>query len=331
MRPPPVTPAPVRGGSPVQASTQPGTPNPGRPNPDAPNTAGPQTGGQHPAGPRPKAWDGTVSMPLGGRLAKPRQAGLTMVIDKGLSLAETQALLDVAAEYIDFIKLAFGTTVFFTPEDLKAKVRLVQSYGVEIYPGGTLLEIAMLQDRLEAFVRRAQEIGFRCLEVSDGTVSISPRYRERLVRELVRMGFRVFTEVGKKHPADRLPQIRLREQILEDLEAGAEKVTVEGRESGKGVVIYRDDGSIDEDELELMVQAVPDPSVLIWEAPLKTQQQDLILRFGPNVNLGNVHPGDVLSLEALRVGLRGDTLRSVLLSRPELAVVRPSWPPERSP
>lgn len=280
-----------------------------------------------PGGPRRKAWDGTVSMPLPGRLPKPRQAGLTMVIDKGLSLAETRALLDVAGDYIDFLKLAFGTTVFFTPDDLKAKVRLAHAYGVEVYPGGTLLEIAMLQDRLEPFVQRAAEIGFRCLEVSDGTVSVSPSYRERLVRELVRMGFRVFTEVGKKHPADRLPQIRLREQILEDLEAGAEKVTVEGRESGKGVVIYRDDGSIDDDELELLAQAVPDPGVLIWEAPLKGQQQDLILRFGPNVNLGNVYPGDVLSLEALRVGLRGDTLRSVLLSRPELAMVRPSWPP----
>src|SRR5690606_23611938 len=157
--------------------------------------------------------------------------------------AETRARLAVGADYIAFIKLAFGTTVFFTPEDLRAKVQLARARGVEVYPGGTLLEIAMLQDRLEAMIHRAGEIGFRCLEVSDGTVSVSPRYRERLVRTLVGMGFRVFTEVGKKHPADRLPQIRLREQILEDLEAGAEKVTVEGRESGKGVVIYRDDGS----------------------------------------------------------------------------------------
>ncbi|HEX6988595.1 MAG TPA: phosphosulfolactate synthase, partial [Bacillota bacterium] len=157
-------------------------------------------GGSCPGDRRRRAWDGIVSMPLPGRLSKPRQTGLTMVIDKGLSLAQTRALLEVGADYIDFIKLAFGTTVFFSMEDLRAKVRLARVYGVDVFPGGTLLEIAMLQDRLEAFVRRAAELEFRCLEVSDGTVSVSPRYRERLVRELVRMGFRVFTEVGKKHP-----------------------------------------------------------------------------------------------------------------------------------
>ena len=274
-----------------------------------------------------RAWNGTISFPLRGRRGKPRDSGLTMVIDKGMSLDETRAFLETAADYVDYIKLAFGTSVFFHPDDLRAKVRLAHSFGVEIYPGGTLLEIAMLQDRMREFVTRAADIGFRCLEVSDGTVSMNLRYRERLVRELVRLGFRVITEVGKKHPADRLPHMRMREQILDELDAGADKVIVEGRESGKGVVIYRDDGSIDEDELELLAQAVPDPGLLIWEAPLKNQQQDLVMRFGPNVNLGNVDPEEALALEALRVGLRGDTLRSVLLARPELASVRPSWPP----
>ncbi|HEY8449547.1 MAG TPA: phosphosulfolactate synthase [Bacillota bacterium] len=280
-----------------------------------------------PAEAQAKAWFGAIEFPLRGRPAKPRDVGLTMVIDKGLGIDETRALLEVAADYIDFIKLAFGTSVFFTPEQLREKVRLIHEYGVEVYPGGTLLEIAMVQNRLEAFDEQAQAIGFRCLEVSDGTVAMNPRYRERLIRELVRRGFRVVSEVGKKHPADRLPNMRVREQILEDLEAGAYKVIVEGRESGKGVVIYHSDGSIDQDELEFLASAVPDPGVLIWEAPLKNQQQDLILLFGPAVNLGNIHPQDVISLEALRVGLRGDTLRSALLSRPQLLRVRPTWPP----
>jgi phosphosulfolactate synthase len=126
------------------------------------------------------------------------------------------------------------------------------------------------------------------------------------------MGMLVLTEVGKKHPADRVPRSNIREQIAADLGHGAWKVIVEGRESGKGVVIYRDDGSIDEDELEGLATAA-DPQRLIWEAPLKAQQQDLILRFGPNVNLGNIEPGDALSVESLRVGLRGDTLRAAIL------------------
>jgi phosphosulfolactate synthase len=120
--------------------------------------------------------------------------------------------------------------------------------------------------------------------------------------------------VGKKHPADRVPHSHIRQQLLSDLDHGAWKVIVEGRESGKGVVIYRDDGSIDESEMENLAQTVDDPGRLIWEAPLKGQQQDLILRFGTNVNLGNIQPEEALALEALRVGLRGDTLRAAILS-----------------
>lgn len=276
-----------------------------------------------------KSWEGALEFPIKGRPAKPRDVGITMVIDKGMGLESTRSLLNVAASYIDYIKLAFGTSVLYEPDLLKAKIRLIKQFGVEVYPGGTLLEIAMVQNRLDVFVQRAEEMGFTCLEVSDGTVSMAPQYRSRLISELVRRGFQVISEVGKKHPADRLPNMRLREQIMEDLEAGAYKVIVEGRESGKGVVIYNADGSIDQSELEFLVESVPDPSLLIWEAPLRNQQQDLIMFFGPAVNLGNIYPEDVLSVEALRVGLRGDTLRSALLARPELRRVRPSWPPER--
>lgn len=276
----------------------------------------------------PKAWKGAVDFTLRGRPGKPRDHGLTMIIDKGLSLDETRSLLDLAADHIDFIKLAFGTSVLVDQDYLREKVRLIQDYGVQAYPGGTLLEIAMLQNRLDIFVDMAGELGFRCLEVSDGTISMAPQYRSRLIRTLVNRGFTVLSEIGKKHPADRLPNMRLREQILEDLDSGAYKVIVEGRESGKGVVIYNQDGSIDQSELEFLVESVPDPRVLIWEAPLKEQQQDLIMLFGPGVNLGNVYPHDVLSLEALRVGLRGDTLRSVLLTQPGLRMVSPAWPPE---
>ncbi len=266
---------------------------------------------------RLNAWTGVCQPPLAGRKAKPRDEGLTMVIDKGLGLAQTRDLLELGAEYIDFIKLAFGTSAFYARDLLREKVRLAASYGGTMYPGGTFLEVALAQGRFKEFLQEAESVGMTCVEVSDGTIPMGPELRRRVIREMLAAGFRVLSEVGKKHPADRVPTSNIREQIESDLELGVYKVIVEGRESGKGVVIYREDGSIDEDELEQLVRRLKDTSVLIWEAPLKDQQQDLILRFGPNVNLGNVQPGDVLALEALRVGLRGDTLRAALLSNPE--------------
>lgn len=250
-----------------------------------------------------------------------------MVIDTGMDLEQTRRWLDLCADYVDYLKLAFGTSLLYSPGLLGEKIRMAHRSGVTVYPGGTLLEIAVMQDKLRPFVDRAKAIGFKAIEVSDGTISMTPTYRETLIRALVEEGFEVISEVGKKHPADRLSTGRLREQIQEDLEAGATKVIVEGRESGKGVVIYRDDGSIDSDELEELARSVSEPGLLLWEAPQASQQQDLVMRFGCNVNLGNIHPRHVLSLEALRVGLRGDTLRHLLMTRPEMRRIRPSWPP----
>lgn len=264
-----------------------------------------------------KAWTGVCPYPLTGRKPKPRDEGLTMVIDKGMGLAQAGDLLELAAEYIDFIKLAFGTSAFYARDLLREKVRIAAAHGVIVYPGGTFLEVALVEGRLKEFLQEAEAVGMTCLEVSDGTIQMSLETRRRVIREVAAAGFRVLSEVGKKHPADRVPTSNIREQIESDLECGAYKVIVEGRESGKGVVIYRDDGSIDEDELEQLVRRCKDANLLIWEAPQKEQQQDLILRFGPNVNLGNVKPEDVLAVEALRVGLRGDTLRAALLSNPD--------------
>ncbi|MCL6521130.1 MAG: phosphosulfolactate synthase [Firmicutes bacterium] len=264
-----------------------------------------------------RGWSEIFPYPVQGRRPKPREQGLTMVIDKGLGLRATQDLLEMAADAIDVIKLAFGTPVLYPAERLREKVHLIQSYGIPAYPGGTLLEVAVVQGRFQDFLDEAERIGFRRLEVSDGTIPMTPDVRAEIIRLCRERGFEVVSEVGKKHPADRVPSTNLVEQVAADLEAGASHVIIEGRESGKGVVIYQEDGSIDDDELEYITRHVPDLSRLIWEAPLKSQQQDLILRFGPNVNLGNVHPEDVLACEALRVGLRGDTLRDALLRHPE--------------
>ncbi|MDN5348458.1 MAG: phosphosulfolactate synthase [Clostridia bacterium] len=258
------------------------------------------------------AWQGVLDFPLSGRKQKPRRTGLTMVIDKGLGLTEMRDLLEMAAPYIDFIKLGFGTSVFYPAKILAEKIRLVKSYGVDIFPGGTFLEVSLFQGKLDLYLQKAAELGYTFIEVSDGTIPLTPEERLMAIRKAQDFGFQVIAEVGKKDPRDRLDNSLILEQIKQDLNAGVYKVIVEGRESGRGVVIYAGDGSVLEKDLEELACGVPCLDDIIWEAPLKNQQQELILRFGPNVNLGNIHPADVLALEALRVGLRGDTLRSVI-------------------
>lgn len=260
-----------------------------------------------------KAWNKAFEFPVPGRAGKPRDTGLTMVIDKGMGLTETRDLLELASDYVDYIKLTFGTSAFYSTRLLQQKIALVRSYGVDIFPGGTFLEIAVLQNRLEGYLERARQLGFTYVEISDGTIDMSPEVRRDAIRAAVQADLRVISEVGKKDPRESMPQKRMQEQIASDLEYGAYKVIVEGRESGKGVVIYDAEGRIRDEEMEALVRGVPNPFSLIWEAPLKDQQEELIMRFGPNVNLGNIQPIDVLACEALRVGLRGDTLKASIL------------------
>ena len=148
--------------------------------------------------------------------------------------------------------------------------------------------------------------------MSDGTITLDPRDRHHAVRLARDFGFTVITEVGKKEGGAALDPEEALPQIQADLEAGAAKVILEGRESGKGSGLYDADGRMGADDLERFAAGLPDPSVLMWEAPLKTQQEQLITRFGPNVSLGNIPPADVLAVEGLRLGLRGDTLRLAL-------------------
>ncbi len=256
-------------------------------------------------------WMELLDFPLPGRLRKPRTQGLTMVIDKGLGLNETKDLLKTAGEYIDFIKLGFGTSGLYPQDLLEEKINLVKSYGIDIYPGGTFLEIAVLQGKLKDYLAYAKDLGYTAVEISDGTVKIPPEVREQAICIALEYDLKVLTEVGNKDPQDRAEVGHYIEQILSDLEQGAFKVILEGRESGKGAGFYDPEGRFLADEVEQVLAAVGDPQPLIWETPLKQQQLELILRFGPNVNLGNIAPADLLSLEALRVGLRGDTLRPV--------------------
>ncbi len=162
-------------------------------------------------------------------------------------------------------------------------------------------------------MRMAGDLGYTTIEVSDGTINVTPEVRERAIKMSLDLGFKVLTEVGKKNLQDKAGIDHYINQIWRDLENGAYRVIVEGRESGVNAGFYDEKGQFIKDEVEQMLSAVSEPHLLIWEAPLKLQQQELIMRFGPNVNLGNVSTKEVLALEALRVGLRGDTLRPIFL------------------
>jgi len=235
-----------------------------------------------------------------------------MVIDKGLGLTETRELLEMASDYIDLIKLGFGTSALYSIPLLRKKIELVRSHNVDIYPGGTFLEVAVLQGRLKEYLKFCRELGYSAVEVSDGTINMKPEERKDAIRRAADMGFIVLSEVGKKDVRDQLEAEHLSRLIEEDLLNGAFKVIVEGRESGRGVVLYDSKGNIKEEVINTLQFKVRDLSSIIWEAPLKSQQQEFITRFGPNVNLGNIKPDEVMALEALRVGLRGDTLRLCL-------------------
>lgn len=243
------------------------------------------------------------------RPSKPRQRGLTMIIDKGLGLAETKSLLDTAARHIDFIKFGFGTTLLYPPDVLQQKVRTIVEAGVAVLPGGTLLEIAGHEGTTAQFFELAQKTGFTHIEVSDGTIELSAARRRELICRARDLGFRVLSEVGKKDPDHRLQAEFALRQIALDLDAGVEKVIVEGRDSGVNIGIFDGSGAVRDSLFEHIVSGLSSLDDVMWEAPRTSQQQELLVRLGPHVNFGNVQPPDIITLEAMRQGLRGDTLR----------------------
>jgi len=259
-----------------------------------------------------KAWAGIIDFPLRGRNKKPRENGLTMVIDKGMGLSSTKDLFKLASDYIDFLKLGFGTSAFYSEKLLQKKIALAKEYQVEIYPGGTFLEVAVIQKRLEQYLERAKELGFTAIEISDGTIPLEVKERRKIIKQAAKAGFKILTEVGKKDPSEEVVVEQTLEQIQRDFEDGAWKVILEGRESGTGIGIYDRNGAIKRDDFQELLTGLQSPDDIIWETPLKSQQQELIIQFGPNVSLGNIQAGDILALEALRVGLRGDTLKITL-------------------
>jgi phosphosulfolactate synthase len=239
---------------------------------------------------------------------------LTHVIDRGLSLAEVDGLLEVAGACVDVVKLGWGTAL--VSANLKPKLERYAAHGIPVMLGGTLTELAIKQGRMEGLVDWLRELGLRHVEISDGTIALEAEHKRGLIEGL-RDEFVVLAEVGNKDADFIMAPYVWVEQIQRDLEAGAWKVITEARESGNAG-IYRADGEPRTGLIDEIAHAV-DPERLIFEAPLRPQQVWLLKRFGTECNLGNIAPDDVLSLETLRLGLRSDTVERFALGDTETA------------
>jgi phosphosulfolactate synthase len=237
------------------------------------------------------------------RSSKPRQRGLTHVLDKGLSLAEVDGMMEVAGDAVDIVKLGWGTAL--VTANLEAKLRRYREFDVPVVLGGTLTEIALRDGRLEGLVAWLRELGLRHVEVSDGTIALDLDQKRELVSRLAK-DFIVFSEVGSKDDQRIMAPYRWVEEIEAELEAGAWKVIAEARETGTAG-IFRPDGEVRMGLIDEIAHAI-DPEHIVFEAPRKEQQVWFLQRFGRDANLGNIAPADVLSLETLRLGLRSDTM-----------------------
>lgn len=246
------------------------------------------------------------------RPVKPRAAGVTHVLDKGLPAPQTQALLEAAGEFVDIWKFGWGTA--YLDRQLGAKLTLLAEHGVAACLGGTLLEIAWSQGRVEECLRWAEDAGVPLVEVSRGVMPMPLADKARLVARATQ-SFTVLTEVGIKDPGKQLDLGQWKSEVSHDLAAGAWLVVTEGRASGT-VGTYDASGAVIEDVIDAVV-AVAGHEHILFEAPRRHQQAWCINRFGPDVNLGNIALDDVVNVEALRLGLRADTV--VIPSVP------PSW------
>ncbi len=272
------------------------------------------------------AWHDIIAPMLEKREIKPRKRGVNMILDTGLGMRSTEDILEISGHLIDHWKMGFGTSAFVSADLIKKKNSMLAEHDVLTYPGGTLLEVALLEHHCQVYMQSTRELGFQAVEISDGTIPLPAHRRERIIQCAKKAGLSVITEVGKKDPQNQPTATELANQALQDFEWGADWVIVEGRESGISVGVYDDLGNIKTialSEIQAITQQFSDR--LIWEAPLKKQQTYLIEAMGANVSLGNVKPEQVLALEALRAGLRFETLHKIS----ERIIERGDWKPDQ--
>lgn len=236
------------------------------------------------------------------RTKQPRQNGLTMVMDKGLSLRDAESFISVGAPHTDILKLGFGTS-FVTP-NLRAKIELYQQHNIPVYFGGTLFEAFVIRNQFDDYIAMCKDYKIDVIEVSDGSIEIPHSEKCGYIEKISKFA-KVFSEVGSKDAAHIIPPYKWIELMSAELSAGASYVIAEAREAGN-VGIYRGSGEVREGLVQEILTKIPAEKIL-WEAPQKAQQLYFLELIGCNVNLGNIAPSEVIPLEAMRIGLRGDT------------------------
>lgn len=244
---------------------------------------------------------------LPARPAKPRQSGIAHVMDKGLTRAQIDGLVETAGAYVDIVKLGWGTS--YVTRNLKQKLEQYRGHGIPVVCGGTFFEVVYGHGKLAQYKPWLQHFGFTHVEISDGTLDIPRDEKLALIADFAR-DFVVLSEVGSKDSSVEFTPEEWVQWIREEKEAGAWKVITEGREGGTSG-IYTPKGEMRTDIVGDIAGAIA-PADLIWEAPSKAAQAWFIKQFGPEVNLGNIPAEEVIALETLRLGLRGDTLQQFL-------------------
>ena len=241
------------------------------------------------------------------RTGKPRKNGLTMVMDKGLSLEEAKNLVSLSNPYIDVIKLGFGTS-HVTP-CLREKIEVYQAANIPVYFGGTLFEAFVIRNQFEDYLKVCKDYNINYMEVSDGSITIDHADKCKYIEKMASLGT-VLSEVGSKDATHIIPPYKWIELMKAELSAGSTYVIAEAREAGN-VGIYRGTGEVREGLVQEILTQVPSEKI-IWEAPQKAQQLYFLELIGCNVNLGNIAPTEVIPLETMRIGLRGDTFHLYL-------------------
>ena len=241
------------------------------------------------------------------RIARPRKSGITMVMDKGLSIEEAKNFISIARPHVDIVKLGFGTS-YVTP-GLREKIEVYQSHDIPVYFGGTLFEAFLIRNMFNEYLDVCKEYGITYMEVSDGSIVIPHAEKCGYIEKMTKYGT-VLSEVGSKDAEHIIPPYKWIELMRAELNAGSSYVIAEAREAGN-VGIYRGSGEVREGLVQEILTQIPEEKIL-WEAPQKAQQLYFIELIGCNVNLGNIAPTEVIPLEAMRVGLRGDTFHLFL-------------------
>jgi len=241
------------------------------------------------------------------RASKPREEGLTMVMDKGLSLNEAENMVALKSELTDIVKLGFGTSLL--TRFIDKKINLYQKSGMMVYTGGTLFEAFVIRNQFDDFCKLMDKLKLEMVEVSDGSISINHDVKCEYIQKLSK-NFKVISEIGSKDESIILDDSQWISFMKKELDAGSWKVIAEAREGGN-VGMFDPNGNIKKDLIDKITSNIPVDKIL-WEAPQKKQQVWFINSFGANVNLGNISPNDIISLECLRLGLRGDTFENYL-------------------